>query len=112
MATMGDFEKLDIRVGVIIDVHHFPNMHKPSHMLTIDFGPLIGKKRSLIQFTPHYNKKEEFLHKKVLCIINCPPKQIGPHISEVLTLTVPDKNNHTILIIPEKIEASIGGKLF
>jgi tRNA-binding protein len=112
MATMEDFNQLDIRVGIIVEVHNLLQMDKPFHKIIIDFGPHIGKKQSMIQFTPYYNKKEELLHKKILCIINCPPKHIGPHISEVITLTVPDKENHTILIVPEKPEASIGGKLF
>ena len=77
----------------------------------IDFGPDVGKKRSSVQITHHYNK-EELLGKKVLGIINFPPRQIGPFISEVLTLGVPDENHQTILIVPEKSEAVIGGKLF
>jgi len=111
MATIDDFQKLDIRVGVVVDVEEFPEARKPAYKLTIDFGPLIGKKRSSAQIT-HYYKKEEVLGKKVLAVVNFPPRQIGPFVSEVLTLGVPDENNQVILIAPEKPEATIGGKLF
>ncbi len=111
MATIEDFLKLDIRVGVVVEVQDFPEARKPAYKLTIDFGPSIGKKRSSAQIT-HYYTKEEILGKKVLAVVNFPPRQIGPFVSEVLTLGVPDENNHVILISPDKPEAVIGGKLF
>ncbi|MES2344814.1 MAG: tRNA-binding protein [Chlamydiota bacterium] len=111
MATIDDFLKLDIRVGVVVDVQDFPEARKPAYKLVIDFGPEIGKKRSSAQITHHY-KKEDLLGKKILAVVNFPPRQIGPFISEVLTLGVPDENNHIILVTPEKPEATIGGKLF
>ncbi len=111
MATMDDFQKLDIRVGVVVEVQDFPEARKPAYKLTIDFGPSIGTKRSSVQVT-HYYKKEELLGKKVLAVVNFPPRQIGPFLSEVLTLGVPDENNQVILIAPEKSEAVVGGKLF
>lgn len=111
MATIDDFQKLDIRLGLIVEVHDFPEARKPAYKLTIDFGPDIGKKRSSAQIT-HYYKKEELVGKKVLGVVNFPPRQIGPFVSEVLTLGVPDANNQTILVIPELSDASIGGKLF
>lgn len=111
MATIDDFEKLDIRVGLIVHAQDFPEAKIPSFRLTIDFGPQIGIKSSAVRTTHHYTKAE-LLGKKVLSIINLPPKQIGPFLSEVDTLVVPDENNHTILVVPEKIEAAIGGKLF
>ncbi len=111
MATIEDFHKLDIRVGVIVAAEDFPEARKPAYKLTIDFGPEIGQKRSSAQITVYY-KKEELLGKKILAIINFPPRQIGPFISEVLTLGVPDDKNQTILIMPEKPEAILGGKLY
>lgn len=111
MATMEDFQKLDIRVGIIEEVEDFPEARKPAYKLVIDFGPEIGKKRSSVQITHHY-KKEELIGKKILGVVNFPPRQIGPFISEVLTLGVPDKNNQTLLIVPEKMESLVGGKLF
>jgi tRNA-binding protein len=111
MATIEDFLKLDIRVGVVVEVQDFPEARKPAYKLTIDFGPAIGKKRSSAQIT-HYYKKEEILGKKVLAVVNFPPRQIGPFVSEVLTLGVPDENNHVILISPDNPEAVVGGKLF
>ena len=110
MATIDDFLKLDIRVGEIIEVHEFPEARKPAYKLTIDFGPEIGKKRSSAQITHHY-KKEELIGKKILAVVNFPPRQIGPFVSEVLTLGIPDANHHIILAVPEKAEAVIGGKL-
>ncbi|HEY2809968.1 MAG TPA: tRNA-binding protein [Rhabdochlamydiaceae bacterium] len=112
MATIDEFQQLDIRVGVIVEVEDFPEARKPAYKLTIDFGPSIGKKRSSAQIT-HYYKKEELVGKKVLGVVNFPPRQIGPFISEVLTLGVPDASHHTILIVPDKEdEAVIGGKLY
>ena len=111
MATIDDFLKLDIRVGVIVEVQDFPEARKPAYKLTIDFGPELGKKRSSAQITHYYNK-EELLGKKILAVVNFPPRQIGPFISEVLTLGVPDTNNHTILVVPEKSDAVMGGKLY
>ncbi|MES2121799.1 MAG: tRNA-binding protein [Chlamydiota bacterium] len=110
MATIDDFQKIDIRVGIVVEVHDFPEARKPAYQLTIDFGPVIGKKRSSAQITYHY-QKEELLGKKVLAVVNFPPRQIGPFISEVLVLGVPDENNHIVLVVPEKADASISGKL-
>jgi tRNA-binding protein len=110
MATIDDFQKLDIRVGVIVEAQDFPEARKPAYKLIVDFGPDIGKKRSSVQITHHY-KKEELVGKKVLGVVNFPPRQIGPFVSEVLTLGVPDENNQIILVVPEKPEAPISGKL-
>ena len=111
MATIDDFLKLDIRVGEIVEVHDFPEARKPAYKLTINFGPEIGTKRSSAQIVHHY-KKEDLMGKKVLAVVNFPPRQIGPFISEVLTLGVPDANNQTILIVPDMPEAVVGGKLY
>src|SRR5271168_2044573 len=109
MATIEDFDKIDIRVGVVVDVQDFPEARKPAYKLTIDFGPVIGKKRSSVQIT-HYYTKEELLGKKVLAVVNFPPRQIGPFISEVLTLGVPDAQGHIILIAPDDDAAILGGR--
>jgi len=111
MATYDDFQNVDIRVGKIIAVDDFPEARKPAYKLTIDFGPEVGTKRSSAQLVKHY-KKEELMGKKVLGVVNFPPRQIGPFLSEVLTLGVPDGEHECILIVPDQEEASIGGKLY
>lgn len=111
MATYDDFIKLDIRVGKIIQADDFPEARKPSYKLTIDFGPEIGIKKSSAQLVKYY-KKENLIGKKVLGVVNFPPRQIGPFSSEVLTLGVPDENHECVLIKPDKEEAVIGGKLY
>lgn len=111
MATYDDFVKLDVRVGKIIAVEDFPDARKPAYKLTIDFGPEIGTKRSSVQIVKHY-KKEELVGKKVLGVVNFPPRQIGPFLSEVLTLGVPDGDQECILVVPDKDTAIVGGKLY
>jgi len=111
MATYDDFLKLDIRVGKIIEVEDFPEAKKPSYKLVIDFGPEIGIKKSSAQLVNYY-KKKELMGKKVLGVVNFPPKQIGPFVSEVLTLGVPDKEDVCVLVVPDKKVAVIGGKLY
>jgi tRNA-binding protein len=110
MATIEDFLKLDIRVGIIVHVEDFPEARKPAYKLTIDFGPQIGTKRSSAQIT-HYYQMEELIGKKVLAVVNFPPRQIGPFSSEVLTLGVPDAHGNVILITPDNEHAVISGKL-
>lgn len=111
MATIDDFLKLDIRVGVIKEVEDFPEARKPSYKLTIDFGSEIGTKKSSAQLVKYY-KREDLVGKKILGVVNFPPRQIGPFSSEVLTLGVPDENNECILIVPDNDKAIIGGKLY
>ncbi len=111
MATIDDFQKLDIRVGKILEVNDFPEARKPAYKLNIDFGPEIGIKNSSVQIVALY-KKEELVGKLVFGIVNFPPRKIGPFESEVLTLGVPDKDGNVILITPDKEEPIIGGKLF
>ena len=109
MATIDDFQKLDIRVGKIIEVEDYPEAKKPSYKIKINFGSKIGIKQSIGQFT-HY-KKEELLGRLVAGVVNLLPFQMGPAVSETLTLGFPDENGRAILVIPEK-DVPIGGKLF
>jgi len=111
MVTYDDFIKLDIRVGKVISVEDFPEAKKPAYKLTIDFGVEIGLKNSSVQIVKYY-KKEELVGKLVLGVVNFPPRQIGPFLSEVLTLGVPDDNHDCILAVPDKNSATIGGKLY
>lgn len=110
MATYDDFVKVDIRVGKIIEVKDFPEAKKPAYKLKIDFGPELGIKKSCAQLTKNYSK-EELKGKSVLAVINFPARQIGPAVSEVLTLGVPDKGGECVLITPSK-PAPLGGKLY
>lgn len=110
MATFDDFLKLDIRVGKIIEVQDFPEARKPAYKLKIDFGEEIGLKKSSAQIVKLYSKTD-LLNKKVLAVVNFPPRQIGPFISEVLTLGIPDENGDVILVTPDK-EAEVGVKLY
>lgn len=110
MITYQDFEKIDMRVGKIIAVADFPEARKPAYKLRIDFGGEIGEKRSSAQITKHYSK-EYLIGKEVVCVVNFPPKQIGPFISEVLTLGLPDENGDVVLLSPTQ-EVPVGGKVF
>ena len=110
MTTYDDFQKLDIRVGRIVEVEDFPEAHKPAYKLKIDFGEEVGTKRSSAQLVQNYTK-EELQNKLVLAVVNFPPRQIGPIISEVLTLGVPDENGDCILISPDK-STPVGGRLY
>jgi len=111
MATIDDFQKLDIRIGQIITVEDFLEAKKPSYKLTIDFGTDIGIKKSSAQLVKYYNKAD-LEGKKVLGIVNLPPRQIGPFMSECLTLGVPDENNTCVLVVPDQDNAIIGGRLY
>jgi tRNA-binding protein len=110
MATIDDFLKLDIRVGKITQVNDFPEAKKPAYKLTIDFGSEIGVKRSSVQITQNYSA-EELLGRLVVAVVNFPPRQIGPFLSEVLTLGLPDQDGNVVLIKPER-DIPVGGKLF
>lgn len=110
MITYDDFAKLDIRVGRIIDVAPFPEARKPAYKLSIDFGAEIGVKRSSAQITDVYSP-EDLMGKQVLAVVNFPPRQIGPFMSQVLTLGVPDENGKVVLIGPDT-RVPLGGKLF
>lgn len=110
MITYNDFEKVDIRVGTIIEANDFPEARKPAYKLLIDFSVDIGIKRSSAQITKHYSKSE-LLGKRVLAVVNFPEKQIGPFISQVLTLGVPDENGDVVLVSPDS-KVLNGAKLF
>ena len=110
MVTFEDFLKIDIRVGRIVEVEKFPEARKPSFRLKIDLGKEIGIKKSCAQLTANYSA-DDLTGKLVLCVVNFPPRQIGPAVSEVLTLGVPDETNECILISPDK-DVPLGGKLY
>jgi len=110
MATIEDFEKLDIRVGKIVKVEDFPEARKPSFKLGIDFGKELGTKKSCAQLPANYTK-DKLQGKLVACVVNFPPRQIGPAISEVLTLGFPDEEGNAVLVSPSK-DVPLGGRLF
>jgi tRNA-binding protein len=99
MADFNKFLEIDIRAGTIIDVQQFPEARKPAFKLEIDFGHL-GTKKSSAQITELYDT-EALLGKQILAVVNFPPRQIGPFISEVLTLGVPNGDGHVVLVAPE-----------
>jgi tRNA-binding protein len=110
MVTFSEFEKVDIRVGRILSVEPFPEGKYSTHILSIDCGSEIGVKKSLARLLPLYDGAE-LIGRQVICVVNFPPKQIGKHFSEVLTLGVPDADGNVVLLHPER-EAQIGGRMY
>ena len=108
--SFDDFLKVDVRVGTIVAADPFPEARKPAYKLTIDFGPAIGRRRSSAQITSHY-ALDELVGRQVAAVINFPPRQIGPFMSEVLTLGFPDEGGEVVLIAPSK-PVPDGGRLF
>ncbi len=101
MIQWSDFEKIDMRVGTIVKAEEFPEAIKPAYILTIDFGPEIGIKKSSAQITTLYNKKR-LKGEQVIAVINFPPKQIGPFISECLVMGLYNEQNDVVLLRPQR----------
>jgi tRNA-binding protein len=108
--SYAEFDRVDIRVGRVIEVLDFPEARKPAYKLRIDFGPDIGIRKSSAQTTKHY-AKADLLHRHVVAVVNFPPKQIGPYMSEVLTLGVPDSDGDVVLLVPER-DVPLGGRMY
>ena len=105
-----DFMKVDVRVGQVLAVDPFPEARKPAWKLTIDFGPDVGIRKSSAQITTHYTR-DQLLGRKVAAVVNFPPRQIGPFMSEVLTLGFPDAAGEVVLIGVDR-DVPVGGRLF
>lgn len=111
MTTIEDFEKIDIRLGRVVDIKDFPEARKPAFQLWIDFGPEIGIKRSSAQLVGAHTK-EELLGKLVMSVVNFPPRQVGPFISEVLTLGFKNTaGNGFVVATASKDSVEIGDRL-
>jgi tRNA-binding protein len=110
MASIEDFDRLDIRVGRVVDARDFPEARTPAFRLWIDFGGDIGVKQSSARITVHY-RLDQLIGRQVLAVVNFPPRQIGPFRSEVLTLGLPDEDGAVVLLKPD-FQVPNGGKLF
>ena len=108
--AFNDFMKVDIRVGTIIAAEPFPEARKPAIKLRIDFGGALGVKKSSAQITRHY-APEMLVGRQVIAVVNFPPRQIGPFMSEVLTLGVPDADGEVVLLHPG-LAVPDGGRMF
>ena len=95
--TFDDFLKVDIRVGTIVDAQDFPEARTPAYVLHIDFGPELGIKKTSAQVTAHY-ERDGLIGRQVAAVVNFPPRQIGPHMSEVLTLGFPDGAGEVVML--------------
>jgi len=104
------FLAVDIRVGTVVAAEPFPEARKPAYKLTIDFGPVVGRKRSSAQITEHYTP-EDLVGRQVAAVVNFPTRQIGPMLSEVLTLGFPDADGKVVLVSPSRPVPN-GGRLF
>ncbi len=110
LASYEDFRRIDIRVGTVVKAEAFPEARKPAFKLVIDFGPVIGRKSSSAQITRHYDPGA-LVGRQVCAVVNFKPRQIGPFMSEVLTLGFPDIDGEVVLVSPT-IGVPDGGRLF
>jgi tRNA-binding protein len=108
--SFDDFMAVDIRVGQITRAEPFPEARKPAFKLWVDFGPEIGERKSSAQITAHY-APETLVGKRVVGVVNFPARQIGPVMSEVLVLGVPDADGEVVLLTPDK-DVPLGGRMF
>jgi tRNA-binding protein len=105
-----DFDRIDIRVGRIVRADPFPAARKPAYKLVIDFGPELGSRSSSAQLTAHYDC-QSLVGRLVVAVVNFPPRQIGPFMSQVLTLGVPDASGAVVLLAPDQ-EVPLGARMF
>ena len=110
MITFDDFMQVDIRCGTITRAEPFPEARKPAIKLWVDFGAELGEKKSSAQITKHYTP-QDLIGKQVMAVVNFPPRQIGPVMSEVLVLGVPDDSGEVVLLRPD-LDVPIGGRMF
>ena len=108
--SFDDFMKVEIRAGTIVRTEDFPEARKPAIKLWVDFGPEIGERKSSAQITRHYSV-EDLPGKRVMGVVNFPPRQIGKFMSEVLVLGVPDEEGEVVLLVPDK-DVPLGGRMF
>lgn len=108
--TFDEFLKVDIRIGTVVSAEEFPEARNPSYKLLIDFGPVIGRKKSCAQIVANY-PIDELPGRQVAAVVNFPPRQIGPAMSEVLTLGFADGEGEVVMFAPD-VKVPDGSRLF
>ena len=108
--SYGDFERVEIRVGTVIDAQPFPEARKPAIKLWVEFGGALGVRKTSAQLTKHYTP-DRLIGRQVVAVVNFPPRQIGPFMSEVLVLGVPDDTGDVVLLRPD-LRVPDGGRMF